>query len=53
MSLLKIDHITKQFGGLTAVSDFYLELEKGELVGLIPIASAETSSPLMALSALP
>lgn len=35
MSLLKIDHITKQFGGLTAVSDFYLELEKGELVGLI------------------
>ncbi|MBA7581345.1 Vitamin B12 import ATP-binding protein BtuD [subsurface metagenome] len=35
MSILKADYITIQFGGLTAVSDFYLNLEEGELVGLI------------------
>lgn len=35
MSLLKIENLTKQFGGLTAVSDVNIELEKNELVGLI------------------
>ena len=35
MSILKADHITIRFGGLTAVSDFYLNLEEGELLGLI------------------
>jgi len=35
MSILKADHITIRFGGLTAVSDFYLNLQEGELVGLI------------------
>jgi len=35
MSILKADYITIRFGGLTAVSDFYLNLEEGELVGLI------------------
>jgi branched-chain amino acid transport system ATP-binding protein len=35
MSLLKIDHVTMQFGGLTAVNDLSLTLEPGELVGLI------------------
>ncbi len=35
MSILKADHITIRFGGLTAVSDFYLDLKEGELVGLI------------------
>jgi branched-chain amino acid transport system ATP-binding protein len=35
MSLLKIDHITKNFGGLAAVSNVSLEVEEGELVGLI------------------
>jgi len=35
MSILKADHITMQFGGLTAVSNFYLNVKKGELVGLI------------------
>ena len=33
--LLHIKELTKRFGGLTAVSDFYLDLHKGELVGLI------------------
>ena len=35
MSILKADHITIRFGGLTAVSDFYLNLQERELVGLI------------------
>lgn len=33
--LLHIEKLTKRFGGLTAVSDFHLDLNKGELVGLI------------------
>ncbi len=35
MSILALDRVTMQFGGLTAVSDFSLEIEKGEIVGLI------------------
>ena len=35
MNILKVDHITIRFGGLTAVSNFYLNLKEGELVGLI------------------
>lgn len=35
MPLLNIDHITMQFGGLTAVKDLDLELNKGEIVALI------------------
>ncbi len=33
--LLKVDHVSIQFGGLKAVSDVNLELQQGELVGLI------------------
>ena len=33
--LLKADHVTHYFGGLCAVSDFNLELAKGDLVGII------------------
>ncbi|QLK25859.1 ABC transporter ATP-binding protein [Natrinema zhouii] len=35
MSLLEVDGLTKQFGGLVAVDDFSLEVEPGEIVGLI------------------
>ncbi|MFU0833756.1 MAG: Branched-chain amino acid transport ATP-binding protein livG [Oscillospiraceae bacterium] len=35
MSLLEINHITIQFGGLTAVSDFSLSMEENDLFGLI------------------
>lgn len=35
MTLLKVDHLTKNFGGLSAVSNVNLSLEKNELVGLI------------------
>lgn len=35
MALLEVKHLTKNFGGLTAVGDVSLELNEGELVGLI------------------
>ena len=35
MSLLEIKDLTKNFGGLTAVSDVNLTIEKNELIGLI------------------
>lgn len=35
MTLLKVDHLTKNFGGLSAVSNVNLSLEKNDLVGLI------------------
>ena len=33
--MLKTDHMTMRFGGLTAVSDLNLEIEKNEIIGLI------------------
>ena len=35
MPLLEVKGLTKYFGGLTAVSDLTLSVEKGEIVGLI------------------
>lgn len=35
MALLEVDQVTKNFGGLTAVSNVQLELYEGELIGLI------------------
>lgn len=35
MSLLSVEKLTKSFGGLTAVSNVNMKIEKGELVGLI------------------
>ena len=35
MALLEIRSLTHRFGGLTAVADFNLSLEEGELVGII------------------
>lgn len=35
MSLLKIEDVTMNFGGLTALRNFHLELAPGEIVGLI------------------
>jgi branched-chain amino acid transport system ATP-binding protein len=35
MSLLKVEHVSLSFGGLKAITDFSLTLEKGSLTGLI------------------
>lgn len=35
MSILKLDRVVKNFGGLTAVADVSFEIHKGEIVGLI------------------
>ena len=44
MSVLSVGHLTMKFGGLVAVNDFNLELEKGEIVGLIgPNGAAKTT----------
>lgn len=45
MGILKADTITMKFGGLTAVKDFFLDLEKGELAGLIgPNGAGKTTT---------
>ncbi|HPO76115.1 MAG TPA: ABC transporter ATP-binding protein [Thermoclostridium caenicola] len=45
MSLLEVNNITIKFGGLTAVSDFNLKLEKKEIVGLIgPNGAGKTTA---------
>jgi branched-chain amino acid transport system ATP-binding protein len=44
VSILELRHVTMRFGGLVAVDDFNLELNKGELVGLIgPNGSGKTT----------
>ncbi|MHC1761816.1 MAG: ABC transporter ATP-binding protein [Negativicutes bacterium] len=45
MALLKISKLTKEFGGLKAVSNFNVEINKGELVGLIgPNGAGKTTA---------
>ncbi len=45
MSLLEITGLTKRFGGLTAVSNFDLRLDAGEIVGLIgPNGAGKTTA---------
>jgi len=45
VELLKADHITMQFGGLTAVKDFNLSLNQGEIVALIgPNGAGKTTA---------
>lgn len=35
MTLLKLENITKRFGGLIAVNDVSLEIDSGELIGIV------------------
>lgn len=45
MGILKVDNITMKFGGLVAVSEFNMELSKGEIVGLIgPNGAGKTTA---------
>jgi branched-chain amino acid transport system ATP-binding protein len=42
---LRIEHVTRRFGGLTAVADFTLEVGSGDLVGLIgPNGAGKTTA---------
>jgi branched-chain amino acid transport system ATP-binding protein len=42
---LRVEHVWRRFGGLTAVSDFSLEVRPGELVGLIgPNGAGKTTA---------
>jgi branched-chain amino acid transport system ATP-binding protein len=42
--LLEVDHITKRFGGLVAVSDVSFSIEKGQIVGIFgPNGSGKTT----------
>jgi branched-chain amino acid transport system ATP-binding protein len=44
LNILEINHLSKKFGGLTAVDDFNLALEKGRIFGLIgPNGSGKTT----------
>ncbi len=45
MSLLRTENVTMRFGGLTAVKDFNLELNQGEIVALIgPNGAGKTTA---------
>jgi branched-chain amino acid transport system ATP-binding protein len=45
MTLLRVDHLTKDFGGLRAVSDLSFGLKEGELLGLIgPNGAGKTTA---------
>ena len=44
MARIEINHITKQFGSLTALDSVALKLEKGQIVGLLgPNGSGKTT----------
>jgi branched-chain amino acid transport system ATP-binding protein len=44
MSLLRLDNVTKRFGGLVAVDRVSLEIEPGELIGIVgPNGSGKTT----------
>ncbi|MEG2018168.1 MAG: ABC transporter ATP-binding protein [Clostridium sp.] len=45
MEVLRVDNITMQFGGLTAVKDFTLRLNEGEIIALIgPNGAGKTTA---------
>ncbi|NMB28349.1 MAG: ATP-binding cassette domain-containing protein, partial [Tissierellia bacterium] len=35
MSVLKVSNLSKNFGGIKAVTDINLDIEKGQIIGLI------------------
>ena len=44
-TLLKLENITQRFGGLTAIADVSIHVDKGEIVGLIgPNGAGKTTT---------
>ena len=41
MALLELDNVTKRFGGLVAVNQVSLKIDKGEFVGIVGPNAAE------------
>jgi branched-chain amino acid transport system ATP-binding protein len=53
-TLFEMRHVSKEFGGLTAVTDFCIEIESGEVVGLIgPNGAGKTTVFNLASGFLP
>jgi branched-chain amino acid transport system ATP-binding protein len=50
MVLLKIDNLTKHFGGLTAINDISLDVDQGDILGLIGPNGAGKSTLLNMIS---
>ena len=51
-NVLKINHLTMQFGGVMAVNDLSMEINRGEIVALIGPNGAGKSTTLRAISGL-
>ncbi|MGN0672979.1 MAG: ABC transporter ATP-binding protein [Anaerovoracaceae bacterium] len=52
MSLLTIEHVTKKYGDMTAISDINIHLEKGELVSLLGVSGAGKTTLFHVISGL-
>ena len=50
--LLRLDHITMQFGGVIAVNDLSLEVNKGEIVAVVGASGSGKSTSAMAVLGL-
>ena len=50
--LLRLDHITMQFGGVVAVDDLELEVNEGEIVALIGPNGAGKTTALKSMLSL-
>ena len=50
--LLRLDHITMQFGGVVAVDDLELEVNEGEIVALIGPNGAGKSTSIIDITGL-
>jgi len=51
-ALLKVEGLEKRFGGITALTDYCVEIRQGELVGLIGANGAGKTSMLRTISGL-
>ena len=52
-NILRLDNITMQFGGVIAVNDLSLEVNKGEIVALIGPNGAGKTTAALSLWATP